>query len=92
MDQWKAVDVPVFPAANQIQAEAVSRALRSSFTLIQGPPGTGKTVVGARLAYIFAQINQTLSSTYEVDSIRPQVLFCGPSNKSVDVMASKCCV
>ena len=44
--------------------------------------GTGKSVTGAHIAYVFAKLNRTLSP--------PEcVLYCGPSNKSVDVVFSK---
>ncbi|XP_071507763.1 3'-5' exoribonuclease HELZ2-like isoform X2 [Diadema antillarum] len=68
---------------NQSQQEAVKEALRSTFSVIQGPPGTGKTVTGAYLAYFFSCINSQLQTGDQ----RPQVLYCGPSNKSVDVVA-----
>ena len=64
--------------------------------MIQGPPGiimqshysclhmpiivgTGKSVTGAHLAYIFAKSNRKVNANQFV-------LYCGPSNKSVDVV------
>ena len=44
--------------------------------------GTGKSVTGARIAYVFAQDNKSLST-------HKCVLYCGPSNKSVDVVFGK---
>ncbi|XP_071490369.1 3'-5' exoribonuclease HELZ2-like [Diadema antillarum] len=70
---------------NRSQQEAVQVALKSSFSVIQGPPGTGKTVTGAYLAYFFTLVNQHVPPTGKG---RPQVLYCGPSNKAVDVIAS----
>ena len=53
--------------------------------------GTGKTVTGVRLAYLFAKRNRDLvgKSVPGGKSIPPQVLYCGPSNKSVDVVAGR---
>ena len=50
--------------------------------------GTGKSETGAHLAYIFAITNKEIS---EKDSYskKKSVLYCGPSNKSVDVVHSK---
>ena len=44
--------------------------------------GTGKSVTGAHIAYVFAKLNKTLNTA---DS-HQCVLYCGPSNKSVDVV------
>ena len=44
--------------------------------------GTGKSVTGACIAYVFAQDNKSLST-------HKCVLYCGPSNKSVDVVFGK---
>ncbi len=41
--------------------------------------GTGKSETGAHLAYIFANINKR-------DKHKCSVLYCGPSNKAVDVV------
>ncbi|XP_078614262.1 3'-5' exoribonuclease HELZ2-like [Branchiostoma floridae x Branchiostoma japonicum] len=65
---------------NNYQRTAVQRALCSPFYVIQGPPGTGKTVTGAHLAYTFAKRNLNARSG-------DVVMYCGPSNKSVDVVA-----
>ncbi len=48
--------------------------------------GTGKTVTGAYLAYFFNKMNKKLPP---MGKGQPQVLYCGPSNKSVDVIAGK---
>ncbi|NXF12031.1 HELZ2 Helicase, partial [Smithornis capensis] len=79
---------------NQSQNQAILNALRRSFTLIQGPPGTGKTVVGTHIVYWFHKLNE---SSVEKDKTpcledeklkkRKCILYCGPSNKSVDVVA-----
>lgn len=51
--------------------------------------GTGKTLVGAEIAYWLAKLNR---ESKDVDAqnkkIRKQVLYCGPSNSSVDVAAN----
>ncbi|XP_035692652.1 uncharacterized protein LOC118427123 [Branchiostoma floridae] len=65
---------------NNYQRTAVQRALCCPFYVIQGPPGTGKTVTGAHLAYKFAKRNRNARSG-------DVVMYCGPSNKSVDVVA-----
>ena len=86
---------------NHVQEEAAKLAFTEPFQLIQGPPGimfkpkpysdsalslmyvgTGKSETGAHIAYTFAMANRQLS---------PQkcVLYCGPSNKSVDVVLGK---
>uniref|UniRef100_A0A1X7UNX9 RNB domain-containing protein n=1 Tax=Amphimedon queenslandica TaxID=400682 RepID=A0A1X7UNX9_AMPQE len=68
---------------NAIQQDSIKRALRNRFQLIQGPPGTGKSETGAHLAYVFAITNEKMS---EEVSKKKSVLYCGPSNKSVDVV------
>lgn len=80
---------------NQYQNAAVQDALVKPLSLIQGPPGTGKTVTGVHIAYWFAQRNKQESqdeNTVCLDSAdksktSSQVIYCGPSNKSVDVVA-----
>ncbi|XP_071941737.1 3'-5' exoribonuclease HELZ2-like [Antedon mediterranea] len=72
------------PPPNNVQKQAIEAALEKPFTVIQGPPGTGKTVTGAQLAYYFSEMNTKIPPTGKG---RPQVLYCGPSNKSVDVVA-----
>uniref|UniRef100_H9GHU7 Helicase with zinc finger 2 n=1 Tax=Anolis carolinensis TaxID=28377 RepID=H9GHU7_ANOCA len=76
---------------NPSQSRAVSEALRKAFTLIQGPPGTGKTVVGTHIVYWFHQLNlerQEKEPTLDDrDKAKSHILYCGPSNKSVDVVA-----
>ncbi|KAF7655596.1 hypothetical protein LDENG_00054030 [Lucifuga dentata] len=75
---------------NKSQYDAVEKALNNPFTLIQGPPGTGKTVVGVYIVYWFSKMN----SMYQRKFVDPKhenkkevILYCGPSNKSVDVVA-----
>jgi len=60
--------------------------------------GTGKTVSGVHIAYWFAKQNKRLKSskvlekdTGDTECARaykapPQVIYCGPSNKSIDVV------
>ncbi|XP_052090433.1 helicase with zinc finger domain 2-like [Mytilus californianus] len=69
---------------NTEQYKAITRALTSSFSLIQGPPGTGKTYTGIKLVYLFNQINLKWK---EMGNEKKQIIFCGPSNKSVDLVA-----
>jgi len=77
-------------AANNVQQAAVEHTLVHSFSLIQGPPGTGKTLTAVRLAALFIRVNHALPAKYRGDRDRkPQLLVCGPSNKSVDVIASE---
>ncbi|XP_015282257.1 PREDICTED: helicase with zinc finger domain 2, partial [Gekko japonicus] len=72
---------------NPSQNRAIFEALRKPFTLIQGPPGTGKTVVGFHIVYWFHQLNQETRSTEVKEEAQSHILYCGPSNKSVDVVA-----
>ncbi|XP_048757563.2 helicase with zinc finger domain 2-like [Ostrea edulis] len=72
-------------APNNIQQlKAIKRALGNRFSLIQGPPGTGKTYTGIKLIYLFVKINEILRKK---GGDHKQVVFCGPSNKSVDLVA-----
>ncbi|XP_070600520.1 3'-5' exoribonuclease HELZ2 [Erythrolamprus reginae] len=85
---------------NPSQQSAIQEALTKSFTLIQGPPGTGKTVVGAQIVYWFHQLNQEKNGNTTQTGVMPppstpneasiektHILYCGPSHKSVDVVA-----
>ncbi|KGL76775.1 Helicase with zinc finger domain 2, partial [Tinamus guttatus] len=90
----KAFDLPGSrKKLNQSQNQAILNALKKSFTLIQGPPGTGKTVVGSHIVYWFHELNQdTIEKEKpqhldEEDKANKYILYCGPSNKSVDVVA-----
>lgn len=58
--------------------------------------GTGKTVVGTHIVYWFHKLNEesieqdkTPCLEEEKDKRRKCILYCGPSNKSVDVVAGK---
>ncbi|XP_058635594.1 helicase with zinc finger domain 2-like [Onychostoma macrolepis] len=73
-----------FSHLNNSQSKAIREALNNPFTLIQGPPGTGKTVVGVHIVYWLLKNIQQLPAT---NSQKRAVLYCGPSNKSVDVVA-----
>ncbi|KAM3878008.1 3'-5' exoribonuclease HELZ2 [Diretmus argenteus] len=78
------------PKLNKSQIDAVEKALDNNFTLIQGPPGTGKTVVGVNIVYWFCELNSKCSRkcVNPKDKNKHEViLYCGPSNKSVDVVA-----
>ena len=48
--------------------------------------GTGKTNTGIKLVYLFCKINRQLQAEGKG---KKTVLYCGPSNKSVDLVASK---
>ncbi|KAL2090569.1 hypothetical protein ACEWY4_012832 [Coilia grayii] len=83
-----------FPPLNRSQTKAIRETLRNGFTLIQGPPGTGKTVVGVHIVYWFFKLSQTTAPTKKkTESDEPPkkrcILYCGPSNKSVDVVAGQ---
>ena len=45
--------------------------------------GTGKTFTGVNIAYLYYQLNQTRE-----DGIEGKIMYCGPSNSSVDVALS----
>ncbi|KAJ8306093.1 hypothetical protein KUTeg_016638 [Tegillarca granosa] len=45
--------------------------------------GTGKTYTGIKIVYLFTEINRQLSN----EAGKKQIVFCGPSNKSVDLVA-----
>ncbi|XP_058847096.1 helicase with zinc finger domain 2-like isoform X1 [Acipenser ruthenus] len=82
------------PQMNESQNNAIRQALKNSFTLIQGPPGTGKTVVGVHIVYWFHKMNleannskKTRKTNEAEETKKTCILYCGPSNKSVDVVA-----
>ncbi|CAK6966077.1 helicase with zinc finger domain 2-like [Scomber scombrus] len=78
------------PELNQSQNKAVDKALNDTFTVIQGPPGTGKTVVGVYIVYWFIELNSKNPRKYvdpKDENKKQVILYCGPSNKSVDVVA-----
>ncbi|KTF83755.1 hypothetical protein cypCar_00027252 [Cyprinus carpio] len=74
-----------FSHLNNSQCKAIREALTNPFTLIQGPPGTGKTVVGVHIVYWLLKNTQQLPDTNSQK--KSAILYCGPSNKSVDVVA-----
>ncbi|KAK3533886.1 hypothetical protein QTP70_032995, partial [Hemibagrus guttatus] len=88
---------------NESQKMAVQNALKNSFTVIQGPPGTGKTVVGVYITHHFYMKNKFLeencpsqparkehdASSNEEKPKKRGILYCGPSNKSVDIVAEQ---
>ncbi|XP_067904315.1 3'-5' exoribonuclease HELZ2 [Heterodontus francisci] len=84
-------NIPEFRALNMSQIQAVQQALENSFAIIQGPPGTGKTMVGVHIVYWFHKMNNDHHNhtySYEMESqAKSCVLYCGPSNKSVNVVA-----
>jgi exoribonuclease R len=69
---------------NQLQQKALKQGMKNRFQLIQGPPGTGKSVTGAHLAYAFALWNR--QRRVKNSERIPCVVYCGPSNKSVEVV------
>ncbi|XP_021528158.2 3'-5' exoribonuclease HELZ2 [Aotus nancymaae] len=77
---------------NPSQNRAVREALEKPFVVIQGPPGTGKTVVGLHVVFWFHKSNQEQVQLGAPPGGEnrlggPCILYCGPSNKSVDVLA-----
>ncbi|KAF5894207.1 helicase with zinc finger domain 2, partial [Clarias magur] len=89
------------PPLNRSQKRAVEKALKNPFTVIQGPPGTGKTVVGVHITYRFYKKNKHYEAPNKstkprqdasLDKKIPKkcgILYCGPSNKSVDIVAEQ---
>lgn len=70
-------------------ASAAPRGVCSPHSL---PAGTGKTVVGFHIVFWFHKLNEEwvpARAPSDKDKVlgRPCVLYCGPSNKSVDVLA-----
>ncbi|XP_061168179.1 helicase with zinc finger domain 2-like [Saccostrea echinata] len=78
------IDLPSIAASNVYQTQAIRNSLTKSFSLIHGPPGTGKTYTGIKLVYLFDMINDLLRADGHKHQ---QVVFCGPNNKSVDLVA-----
>uniref|UniRef100_A0AAY4EVB2 C3H1-type domain-containing protein n=1 Tax=Denticeps clupeoides TaxID=299321 RepID=A0AAY4EVB2_9TELE len=85
-----------FPPLNSSQQRAIRESLQNQFTLIQGPPGTGKTVVGVYIVYHFFksnkrhEVNLKVKKTKDNELVKKRsILYCGPSNKSVDVVAGQ---
>ncbi|XP_023931638.1 helicase with zinc finger domain 2-like [Lingula anatina] len=72
---------------NFSQKNAVTEALNSPFSLIQGPPGTGKTWTALNMLYILNEWNKQGLNNADPDT-SPKILVCGPSNKSLDHLAS----
>ncbi|XP_067293584.1 3'-5' exoribonuclease HELZ2-like [Pseudorasbora parva] len=85
------------PRLNESQQKAVEEAMKKPFTVIQGPPGTGKTVVGIHIVYQFFMKNKEFLASSESPKSTPDqkppktpaILYCGPSNKSVDIVAEQ---
>ncbi|XP_062574963.1 helicase with zinc finger domain 2-like [Saccostrea cucullata] len=78
------VNIPNIVPNNEFQKNAIKKSLSSTFSLIHGPPGTGKTHTGIKLVYLFDKINSKME---EEGHSRMHVVFCGPNNKSVDLVA-----
>ncbi|XP_064160131.1 3'-5' exoribonuclease HELZ2-like isoform X1 [Anguilla rostrata] len=91
--RWKIMrEIPPegLPKLNESQYAAIEQAMKNNFTVIQGPPGTGKTVVGAYIVYWFLVLNSKnprQCQDPEEGKKKEVILYCGPSNKSVDVVA-----
>ncbi|KAI5101910.1 helicase with zinc finger domain 2 [Silurus meridionalis] len=96
-------NAPNLPPLNESQKRAVQEAFKNPFTVIQGPPGTGKTVVGVHITYHFYLKNKAFeaacpnqpptqgqgASAKEKKKKKLAILYCGPSNKSVDIVAEQ---
>uniref|UniRef100_A0A672LTF8 Helicase with zinc finger domain 2-like n=1 Tax=Sinocyclocheilus grahami TaxID=75366 RepID=A0A672LTF8_SINGR len=88
------------PRLNKSQQKAVEEAVKKPFTVIQGPPGTGKTVVGIHIVNWYFKKNQDFlasSKSFKANPDqkppkKPAILYCGPSNKSVDIVAGELCL
>ena len=50
--------------------------------------GTGKSETGAHIAYVFSLLNRQLNQRNRHESGKC-VIYCGPSNKAVDVVLGK---
>lgn len=61
------------------------RMKRVPYECVPAFSGTGKSYTGVKLVYLFNKINQQLSREGKG---KKTILFCGPSNKSVDHVAS----
>lgn len=85
--------------AVRVHSVAMMYSILRAFCLFEG---TGKTVTGVHIAYWFAKRNKQFQLQRDQDpsdialpdsaskpKAPPQVIYCGPSNKSVDVVASK---
>nr|XP_022318579.1 helicase with zinc finger domain 2-like isoform X2 [Crassostrea virginica] len=79
-------NMPNIEYSNVYQIEAIKNSLNNSFSLIHGPPGTGKTSTGIKLVYLFDLINDMMRAD---GHNHKQVVFCGPNNKSVDLVAKR---
>ncbi|XP_073764144.1 3'-5' exoribonuclease HELZ2-like isoform X1 [Danio rerio] len=85
------------PTLNMSQKKAVKEAMKKPFTVIQGPPGTGKTVVGIHIVFQFFKKNKDFMTSFKPNHTnpdgnppkKPAILYCGPSNKSVDIVAEQ---
>ncbi|XP_078092612.1 3'-5' exoribonuclease HELZ2 [Mustelus asterias] len=84
-------NIAEFCKLNESQVKAIRQALESPFSLIQGPPGTGKTMVGVHIVHWFHKMNHEYNSHNIPSDTKSQakkcILYCGPSNKSVNVVA-----
>lgn len=83
-DNFPDIDGVNFPKVNYIQHKKVVKAMEDQNTFIWGPPGTGKTTTGVRIAYWFSIINKYEHNNCGME--KKKVLYCGPSNRSVDVV------
>ncbi|XP_076094312.1 3'-5' exoribonuclease HELZ2-like [Mytilus galloprovincialis] len=82
--ETEGLDVDMWPN-NQHQHWAIKTSLKRRFKLIQGPPGTGKTYIGVKLVYLFNKFNTLMQQ--RTGDTKNQIIFCGPSNRSVDLVA-----
>ncbi|CAG2250010.1 unnamed protein product [Mytilus edulis] len=82
----------IFKSSVDQRIDAVLQCLNKATTLAQAIAtgndipylGTGKTYTGIKLVYLFNQINLKRQA---MGNEKKQIIFCGPSNKSVDLVA-----
>ena len=70
-----------------VQLSHISALLHCYYT------GTGKSVTGAHLAYASIIFNSGITPHQQSEPDKKKircVMYCGPSNKSVDVVMGKC--
>lgn len=72
---------------NDSQKVAIQMALKQPFTVISGGAGTGKTTTVVSLARLFNERNRMVPHSERNQAAHSQLLICGPSEKSLDLIA-----